>query len=38
VVLPGETHSLSKHPEAVRAAVADWLAGLPALRADGPKG
>jgi predicted alpha/beta-hydrolase family hydrolase len=38
VVLPGETHSLSRHPQAVRAAVADWLDELPALRADGPKG
>jgi predicted alpha/beta-hydrolase family hydrolase len=26
VVLPGETHSLSRHPAAVRAAVASWLA------------
>ena len=38
VVLPGETHSLSRHPQAVRAAVADWLDELPALRAGGPKG
>jgi predicted alpha/beta-hydrolase family hydrolase len=26
VVLPGETHSLSRHPAAVTAAVASWLA------------
>lgn len=32
VVLPGETHSLSRRPQAVRAAVADWLGGLPVLR------
>jgi predicted alpha/beta-hydrolase family hydrolase len=31
VVLPGETHSLSRHPDAVRAAVADWLGELPWL-------
>jgi uncharacterized protein len=31
VVLPGETHSLSKHPDAVRAAVAEWLGELPWL-------
>jgi predicted alpha/beta-hydrolase family hydrolase len=29
VVLPGETHSLSRHPDAVRAAVGEWLAELP---------
>jgi uncharacterized protein len=29
VVLPGETHSLSRHPDAVRAAVAQWLGELP---------
>jgi uncharacterized protein len=29
VVLPGETHSLSRHPDAVRAAVAEWLGELP---------
>jgi uncharacterized protein len=28
VVLPGETHSLSKNPAAVRAAVGSWLADL----------
>jgi uncharacterized protein len=33
VVLPGETHSLSRHPRAVQAAVAEWLGALPALRA-----
>jgi len=32
VILPGETHSLSRHPQAVRAAVADWLGQLPWLR------
>jgi uncharacterized protein len=32
VVLPGETHSLSRHPQAVRAAVAEWLGELPWLR------
>ena len=31
VVLPGETHSLSRHPEAVKAAVAEWLSELPWL-------
>jgi uncharacterized protein len=31
VVLPGETHSLSRHPDAVRAAVAEWLGELPWL-------
>jgi predicted alpha/beta-hydrolase family hydrolase len=34
VVLPGETHSLSRAPRAVRAAVADWLSGLAWLQAD----
>jgi uncharacterized protein len=34
VVLPGETHSLSRAPQAVRAAIADWLSGLPWLQAD----
>jgi len=33
VVLPGETHSLSRRPQAVQTAVADWLGGLPALGA-----
>jgi uncharacterized protein len=28
VVLPGETHALSKKPAAVGAAVAEWLAGV----------
>jgi hypothetical protein len=28
VVLPGETHSLTKNPAAVGAAVGSWLAGL----------
>jgi predicted alpha/beta-hydrolase family hydrolase len=28
VVLPGETHALSKHPAAVGAAVAEWLGPL----------
>jgi predicted alpha/beta-hydrolase family hydrolase len=28
VVLPGETHALSKKPSAVGAAVAEWLAGV----------
>jgi uncharacterized protein len=31
VVLPGETHSLSRHPGAVRSAVAEWLGELPWL-------
>lgn len=31
VVLPGETHGLSRHPEAVRTAVAEWLSELPWL-------
>jgi uncharacterized protein len=31
VVLPGETHSLSRRPEAVRTAVAEWLSELPWL-------
>jgi uncharacterized protein len=33
VVLPGETHTLSRSPQAVQAAVAEWLGELPALRA-----
>jgi uncharacterized protein len=33
VVLPGETHSLSRDPRAVQTAVASWLGELPALRA-----
>ncbi len=33
VVLPGETHTLSRNPQAVRAAVAEWLGELPVLRA-----
>ena len=28
VVLPGETHALSRHPEAVAAAVRPWLRGI----------
>jgi uncharacterized protein len=28
IVLPGETHALSKHPAAIGAAVTDWLNGL----------
>jgi predicted alpha/beta-hydrolase family hydrolase len=28
VVLPGETHALSKHPAAIGVAVTDWLNGL----------
>jgi uncharacterized protein len=31
VVLPGETHALSKHPEAVEQAVSHWLRELPGL-------
>jgi uncharacterized protein len=31
VVLPGETHALSRHPEAVGRAVGQWLRGLPGL-------
>jgi uncharacterized protein len=31
VVLPGETHALSKHPAAVGDAVATWLGALPGL-------
>jgi predicted alpha/beta-hydrolase family hydrolase len=31
VVIPGETHALAKHPEAVGVAVAHWLDGLPGL-------
>jgi predicted alpha/beta-hydrolase family hydrolase len=38
VVLPGETHTLSRAPEAIRAAVTDWLGALPGLRAARPKG
>jgi uncharacterized protein len=30
-VLPGETHALSRHPEAIRPAVRSWLAALLAL-------
>jgi predicted alpha/beta-hydrolase family hydrolase len=37
VVLPGETHSLSRAPGAIRTAVADWLGALPVLRATRPK-
>ena len=33
VVLPGETHGLSRRPQAVQTAVADWLGALPALGA-----
>ena len=35
VVLPGETHSLSRHPQAVRTAVAEWLGELPWLARAG---
>jgi len=31
VVVPGETHALAKHPEAIGVAVAQWLDGLPGL-------
>jgi predicted alpha/beta-hydrolase family hydrolase len=31
VVIPGETHALAKHPEAIGVAVAQWLDGLPGL-------
>ena len=31
VILPGETHALSKHPSAVGLAVTAWLGGLAAL-------
>lgn len=31
VILPGETHTLSKHPSAVGLAVTAWLRGLPGL-------
>ena len=34
VVLPGETHALSRHPQEVRQAVESWLRGLLG-RADG---
>jgi predicted alpha/beta-hydrolase family hydrolase len=37
VVLPGETHALSRHPEAVAVAVASWLGDI-ALRAGLPSG
>jgi len=29
VVVPGETHALAKHPEAIGVAVAQWLSELP---------
>ena len=38
IVLPGETHALSRHPEAIASACADWLrvmvspAGAPSSR------
>jgi uncharacterized protein len=35
VVLPGETHSLSRHPDAVGEVVGGWLAELLAIRARG---
>jgi uncharacterized protein len=35
VVLPGETHSLSKNPAAVGAAVGEWLAALPGFVTEG---
>jgi hypothetical protein len=31
VVLPGDTHALSRDPEAITVAVASWLRGLPIL-------
>jgi predicted alpha/beta-hydrolase family hydrolase len=31
IVLPGETHSLSKHPEAIERAIGRWLGRLPDL-------
>jgi predicted alpha/beta-hydrolase family hydrolase len=31
VVIGGETHALAKHPEAIGAAVAQWLDDLPGL-------
>jgi predicted alpha/beta-hydrolase family hydrolase len=31
VIIPGETHALAKHPEAIGVAVAQWLDGLPGL-------
>jgi len=31
VVIPGETHALAKHPEAIGVAVAQWLDSLPGL-------
>ena len=37
VVLPGETHALSRHPEAIAAAVAAWLRDV-AQRAGLPSG
>ena len=37
VVLPGETHTLSRNPQAVQAAVAEWLGELPRT-AGGPEG
>jgi uncharacterized protein len=35
VVIGGETHALAKHPEAIGAAVAEWLDGLPGLLLSG---
>jgi len=31
IVIPGETHALTKHPEAIGVAVAKWMDGLPSL-------
>jgi uncharacterized protein len=31
VILPGETHALSKHPAAVGSAVATWLSAVPGI-------
>jgi uncharacterized protein len=36
VVLPGEAHALSRHPEEVRKAVAAWLRGVLAPRPGSP--
>ena len=33
IVLPGETHSLSKHPEAIEQALGCWLRGMPGIAA-----
>jgi predicted alpha/beta-hydrolase family hydrolase len=36
VILPGETHALSKHPAAVGAAVAAWLGVVPGIALSRP--